>query len=314
MAQQDPKIAERLAKLRAKMASVDTGNNKGFWSPPANDSVIRILPEIGRMEFFFQEVGQHFIPGEKNLSVICPNFTTSGQFDCPICELVSQLWKGDETDKELAKKLRHDRKFWMNIVVRSKEDQGGDTGDGPFIFTPGVTIFGSIQALVNNPTMGDITHELYGLDLIINKKGEKLNTEYKVFNRPTRSDIPLHTDVAKMDDILEKAVDLSWVMLSENPEEDKDLAGGHIVKLLPYDRMLDEYGIGPDMDVNKLANEPGRYETNQASGSQVRDALRAKRTAGREPEQEEEAFPVAEVQEDAVGAQLKALQARRQRS
>lgn len=299
MTQQDPKVAERLAKLRAKMATVDTGGAKGFWSPPSGDSIIRILPEVGDMEFFFQEVGSHYIPGEKSMSIYCPNFTSGGMHDCPICELVGELWRGDEMDKELAKKLRHDRKFWMNVVVRDKDDAGGNTASGPYIFTPGVTIYNAILALINNPTIGDITDIDTGIDLLINKKGEKLNTEYQVFNRPSRVDIPLCKDEQKLNNILDKAQDLSWVMLSEDKDEDKDLGAGKIVRLLPYNRMLDEYGIGPGMDVSKL--EAKVQSQPQSSPSQVRETLRQKRE-----EPSEEALPV-----DEVGVQFQQLRGRR---
>lgn len=298
-------LEARLAKMRERMSKVDMGGNKGFWSPPAGDSVIRILPEVGNMEegVFWQEVGSHYITGgDKDTSVNCPAFTTSGQHECPICELVEQLWKGNEDDKALAKKLRHDRKFWMNVVVREKDDEGGNTGDGPFIFTPGVTIFGNIQALVNNPMMGDITDIDFGLDLIINKKGEKINTEYKVFNRATRIDIPLHKDEERLNKILDSAQDLSWVMLSEDPEEDKALGEGHIIKLLPYNRMLDEYGIGVGMDVSKLAAQQPK-----STGSGVRDAIRNRRGAG------EEVLPVTEANTDEVGAQFRQMANRRGR-
>lgn len=300
MTAQDPKIAARLAKLRAKMASVDTGGSRGFWSPSAGDSIIRILPEVGAMEFFFQEVGSHYIPGDRNISIYCPKFTTGGTHDCPVCDLVNELWKGNEDDKELAKKLRHDRKFWMNVVVRDKDDVGGNTANGPLIFTPGVTIYNAILALINNPTVGDITDIDYGIDLLINKKGEKLNTEYQVFNRPSRVDIPLHTDAAKLDEILNKAQDLSWVMLSEDKDEDKDLGAGKVVRLLPYNRMLDEYGIGPGVDVAKLITTT---QQPQQQPSQVRDAIRQRR----QPEAED-ALPV---NTDEVGAQLQRLRDRR---
>lgn len=304
MAPNNQALQDRLAKLRAKMASVDTGGSTGFWSPPAGDSTIRILPEVGGMPFFFQEVGSHYIPGEKkSASIYCPAFTTGGTYECPICDLVAELWKGDEASKELAKQLRHDRKFWMNVVVRDPNDGGGNTGSGPFIFTPGVTIYNAIMVLLNNPSMGDITDLDYGSDLIINKKGEKLSTEYQVFPRPSRVDIPVHTDESKLNALLDKAQDLSWVMLSDNKEEDKALAGGLIVKLLPYNRMLDEYGIGPGMDLTRLSSQP-------QSTSSAREAIaqrRAERTA-----------PVPQVDEvlvspDAVDEQFRQLGQRRNR-
>lgn len=307
----DPKIQERLAKLRNKMAKTDLGGGTGFWSPPSGSSIIRILPELtvaegGTMEegIFYQQVGQHYIPGgNKKTAVYCPNWTTEGVHACPICDLVAELWKGDEEAKELARQLRHDRKFWMNVVVRDKEDKGGNTGSGPFIFTPGVTVFGGISALVNSPDLEyEITDIDYGLDIEIRKTGEKLNTEYNVFPRILRKNIPVHTDDVKFNQILNARRNLMWVMLTNDKEEDKDVTGNHAIALLPYDRMIAELGIGPGMDLDKLAAQPEQQNN-------ARDAVHQRR--GTQPAQEEEtAFPVQEVRTDEVGS---AIQAARQR-
>lgn len=303
-------MAERLAKMRARLAATDVGGPGGYWSPPSGISVIRILPEVKNMEFFYQEVGKHEMWDFGGKEIYCPKYTSGGQFDCPICELVSELYKGNEAEQALAQKLRLVRTFWMNIIVRDKEDKGGDTGSGPFIFQPKVTIFNGIQALING-SYGDVTDFDTGTDIEIHKKGEKLKTEYQVFPRNFRGDLPLHVDDKKMEEWLEKAQDLSWVMLSENKEEDAQLAGGLIVRLLPYDRMLDEYGIGPGMDVSKLEK---KQAANGGGSSPVREALTQRRTQQRiESATEEQAFPVAdaEAKEDEVGSTLSALRARR---
>lgn len=315
---QDPKIAERLAKLRAKMANTDTGGGSGFWSPGQGSSIIRILPEVtkeegGTMEegIFFIQVGQHYIPGakDKEKGIYCPNYTSEGKYECPICDLVSQLWKGDDDDKELARKLRHDRKFWMNIIVRGADDKGGDTASGPFVFTPGVTIFNAIQALVNSPGLEyEITDPDFGMDLEIQKKGEKLKTEYQVFPRMVRRDIPIHTDETKFNFILDHRKNLSWVMLSMNKDEDNDLAGQAAIRLYPYDRMLDEFGIGPGMDVSKLE------VTSEGSNEPVTGTRAAVRQRTHAAEPEEEALATREGNEDAVGKEIAGLRSVRNRT
>jgi len=233
---------DKLSKLRKKLGQMDVGGgggNEGFWKPPAGDSVIRILPEVGQMEFFFQEVGQHYLPDGK--FVKCPKFTTSGEYDCPICDMVSRLWKGTEDDKALASKTKVNKRYWMNIVVRDKDDERGNTGTGPYIFTPGSTIFQSIINYIDHPDYGDIVDEAEGFDLILTRRGTGLETEYEVAAR--RLESPLHANEDKADEIFENAADLSWVMLSDDPEEDDDLGKGVIVKLMPYERMVSEYGI-----------------------------------------------------------------------
>lgn len=304
---QSKELQEKLARMRAKMSKVDLGGNKGFWAPPSGNSIIRILPEVHKMEFFFQEVGKHYVPDDKE-GIFCPSYTTGNEFECPICELVQALWKGGDQDRELASKLKVKRSFWMNVVVRDKEDDGGNTGNGPLIFTPGVTIFSAIQAMING-SYGDVTDIDDGVDLEIQKKGEKLNTEYQVFPRHTRKPIPLHIDDNVLGNYLEKAQDLTWVMLSEDKEEDGRLGEGHIIRLMPYDRMLEEYGIGPDTDTSKLDyDKKSQGGRNSNAGSAVRAAVQERRAAKAE-EPEEEAFPVKDT--DEVGNEFKRLRDRR---
>lgn len=253
-----PNIDDKLAALRAKMAQTDTGGGgrEGFWTTPLGVSTIRIMPEVGGMQFFYQEAGQHFLPGEgdKVMPVYCPSFTTGGALPCPICEVVNLLYKGTAGDREMAEKLLRSKAYWMNIVVRDPaEDVAGNTAKGPYIWTPGVTIFRAIQSLVGSPSYGDIADFEKGCDLEVEKTGKGKDTKYQVFPRRSRDDIPLHSDPEVMLKLIESAQDLSYAVLSENPEEDKDLSQGLIVKLLPYDRMVSEFGIYPGMQLNRLA-------------------------------------------------------------
>lgn len=310
-------MQDRLAKMRAKIANTDVGGSGGYWSPPQGSSIIRILPEVGKMEFFYQEVGKHGLWDFGGKEVYCAKYTSNGEFECPICELVSELYKStNESDKVLAGKLRMARTFFMNVIVRDKDDENGNTGSGPLIFTPGVTIFGAISALVNG-SYGDVTDIDEGTDLEISKKGEKIETRYNVFPRHSKHSIPLSRSDEQIEKWLEDAQDLSWVMLSNNPEEDNDLAGKLIVRLLPYDRMLNEIGIGPGMDVGRLEAKAAAKSRGDGGSSSVRDKLRQRRETKEGNGVEEAAFPPADgydtvaKAEDEVGSELARLRARR---
>jgi len=236
---------DKLDALRKKLEKTDMGGSRGFWSPQQGGNDIRILPETGDMPFFFQEVGRHYLPGEK--MVYCPSFTSEGDLDCPVCDLVSELYSlGDPTSKKLAGDIRVRKMYWMNVMVRE-----GKNSNGPFIYTPGVTVFSSIVSLVNDPDYGDIFDLEEGTDITVERSGTGLNTEYQVV--PRRKTSPLAATEAEIKQIVDKAKDLSWVEVSEDPEEDSELSEGHAVYILPFDRIVSEYDL--DMDADELLDE-----------------------------------------------------------
>lgn len=240
MAKKGSNRQDRLAALRAKLQQVDTGGGRGgFWKPKEGRSLIRILPEVGEMEFFFQTVGVHYLPNRQR--VYCPRFTSHADLDpplpCPFCEIVGELYNaGDDASKALAGKISRSKQYWMNIIVRDQEDLG------PQIFTPGAMIMGKITALVNDPDYGDIYDVQSGVDITILREGTtRHNTNYDALAR--RESSPLHDDPDVVDDWLDRAADLSWVEVSMDPAEDRELSKGHAVYVLPYDRIVEEFDL-----------------------------------------------------------------------
>ena len=234
MAKQKVSRADRLSALRDKMKSVKMGGTAGFFTPKEGRSIIRIMPEVGEMEFFFQEVGRHYMPDKKIF--YCPSFTSCGELECPVCEIVQELYKsGDEASKALIGQIRVRRQYWMNVIDRDAEDRG------PLIYTPGVMVFGAIKNVINDPDYGDIMDEDDGVDVVVTREGKGLETSYEVLMR--RKAAPLSDDPDQIDEWMDAAKDLSWVEVSENPEEDEKLSEGHSVFLLPYDRLVIEAGL-----------------------------------------------------------------------
>lgn len=226
--------ADRLAALRDKLKNTDTGGSSGFMRLNQGRNVVRVLPEVGDMEFFFQCVGTHEFPDKSR--VYCPAFTSEGELDCPICEMVQELYKSvDKASKALADQLRVRRKFWMNVINRDDEDRG------PLILTAGVTIFNPISNIVSDPDYGDVTDIEDGVDIIIKREGEGLNTKYDVIAR--RHDSPLSSDSDQAQRWLDVARDLSYVEVSDDPHEDMELSDGHAVYVLPYDRIAQEFDL-----------------------------------------------------------------------
>lgn len=224
---------ERLKKLRQKIENTDMGGGQGFFSPKQGSNTIRILPEVKGMEFFFQTVGRHYF---NKKSVYCPSFTSDGELECPICEIVSELYSdGSKSSKALASDIRVRKSYWMNIIDRENESVG------PLIFTPGVTIMGGITALIGDPDWGDILDIDDGFDITIQRKGTGMDTEYQV--NPKRNPSELSKDEELAEKWLLDAKDLSFVELSEDSDEDKEISSGHAVYLLTYDRIVVDYNL-----------------------------------------------------------------------
>lgn len=237
----------KLDALRAKLEKTDLGGGGGnYFSPKVGKNTIRILPEVGEMEFFFQTVGRHSFP--ENRYVYCPDFTSEGEYECPVCELVDDLYRaGDGPSKNLASRLRVRKMYWMNVIDRDNE------GAGPQVYTPGVTVFGAIVALINDPDYGEIYDIETGVDIVIEREGTGLDTQYQVI--PKRHDTPLSDDEELVERWMEDARDLSWAMVSEDPSEDKDLSAGHAIYVQPYDRIVEDFDLDSDLELEDVEDE-----------------------------------------------------------
>lgn len=268
--------ADRLAALRDKLKTADIGGRRSGWfNPKTGRNVVRILPEVGDMEYFYQPVGKHQLPGDKQ--VHCPSFTSEGELPCPVCEIVDQLYKaGDKGSKNLADQLRVRKKFWMNVIDRNNEDAG------PLIFPAGPVIFGAISTIIADPDYGDIMDVETGIDLVIERSGEGLSTEYQV--NPRRNDSPLSDDDDTAQKWLDNARDLSYVEVSEDPEEDQENIGNHSVWVLPYERIVREFDLD---NLEEDFDEDGEEDVPVPQDNK-RKAVKPKAKAPVEEEEEEE--------------------------
>ena len=256
--------ADRLAALRAKMDKQDIGTS-GFLRLEEGRNQVRILPEVGEMEWFFQPVGTHHFPD--NTRVYCPAFTSEGELECPVCEFVQELYDaGDKASKALAGNIRVRRRFWMNVIGRANE------GAGPLILTAGVTIFGAIKQIIADPDYGVIYDVEDGVDIKIIREGQGLQTEYEVI--AARYDSPLSEDEGQIDEWMSSAKDLSYVELSDDPSEDSELKAGHAVWVLPYDRISEELDLDDVLeDVEEEEPAPRRSRKKRPARKQAEKEL-----------------------------------------
>lgn len=234
--------ADSYKRLLDKIGKMDLDRGgMSFWKPDPGRSTVRVLPPMGKMEFFFKEVGVHHLDSGR---FYCPAVCTDGQEKCPICEVSHALYEAGE--KELAGTYRVSRSFWMNVIVR------GEEGSGPRIFTPGVTIFSTMASYIADPEYGDITDWEKGFDIKIDREGTGLKTEYQV--RASREPSPLGTE-EQVAEWLENAVDV-----------DTYITG----KIKSYDKLIDESGISVyysgDSEKEKPAPKPEPKPEEESDG------------------------------------------------
>lgn len=208
---------ERYKKLLDKVNSLNLGGG-GWWRPPVGVSTIRILPAVGSMDYFFVEVGQHYLGEGNNKPFYCPSICTEGEQPCPICEVNEELYKAGE--KEAASKFRAGRAFFMNIIDRNNPGQGVQK------FAPGTTIFQAIASAVGDPDYGDVSDPDEGYDIKIERVGEgRENTKYQT--RPVKRSSPMGTE-EQINEWLGTADDLKAFVLEQ---------------LMPYDELAKKSGV-----------------------------------------------------------------------
>lgn len=233
----------RLDALKQKMeTAVQRGSSINFMKLKDGQNIIRILPEVDDMEFFFTQVGVHYFPtgNKKSNSVYCRNFITDGEQDCPVCELISELYdEGDDGSIELAKQLRTNKRFWMNVIDRS---------DGKVkVLAAGPQIFSQLHSLISNPDYGDAIFDETesGVDIIIERKStgsQKWDIAYEVTAR--RKSTPAAKTEKELDEIFDACVNLSVVEVGMDESKHKEEADGHPIFIIPYDlaeQKMNEY-------------------------------------------------------------------------
>ena len=194
--------ADMLKRLQQKVQQIDLGGG-AFWKPQVGRSTIRIIPAVGTMEFFFKEVGQHYIG---NTYYYCPTVCNDGdskRFPCPICEVNEALYAAGE--KEAAAQFRVGRRFYMNIIERPAPP--AKDADRVQIFAAPQSVMQVIISLVGDPDYGDISDPGIGFDLKIDRTGEGKESKYATL--PGAKPCALSTSEELLEALLSSAKDLN---------------------------------------------------------------------------------------------------------
>lgn len=263
---------ERLKKLLDKLNNLNLGGG-GWWRPPVGTSTIRVLPGVGSMDYFFVDVGQHYIT-EGGKPFYCPNITSEGELPCPICQVNEELYAAGE--KDAAKKFRAGRAFFMNVIDRSHPDQG------VLKYGAGSTIFQAIASAVGDPDYGDISDPDTGYDIKIERTGEgRENTRYQV--RPVKRSTPLG-DEEQIEVWLNEAQDLKEFVMGE---------------LLPFDELAQKSGVDVFFASDGGGEDVADEEPEEAPPPKARSTRRSSsRKPVPEPEEDEDEEPEDDGDED----------------
>jgi hypothetical protein len=214
-----------LDELDQQERSIGFGSgNSQFYQWKDGRNVVRILPGTNGRQPFLQ-FWKHFVKGAENGKAwggACP--LKMAKQPCPVCKVAGKLSRGTEADRELANDMTARGRVIANLLDRSAPDMG------PQVAEFGPAIYNQVKDIMKN--LGeDPTHPTEGFDLIVEKSGKGLRTEYKV--TPVRKNSALHDDARQMNDWLQSAADLGmYAVVQAEHEIAGKLAGTIIAHML----------------------------------------------------------------------------------
>lgn len=163
------------------------GRNVGRFIPP-------LIGKKWRLRIY-----EHFIdiPGVGRVSFVCPRLVAK-EF-CPPCHKRDQMLRsGNKVDIKRSSGLKPKRRSYANWINRKDEEAG------PRVIVFGPQIEEQLIELRKDPDEGgNFVNPINGFDIVIRKKGELLNTEYKVMPANKGRTCPLHEDTVMMNQWIE---------------------------------------------------------------------------------------------------------------
>lgn len=215
-------------ELESMEKQIGFGAGSGnFFQFQSGKNVIRVMPGL-RGKPAFLPFHKHFVKGkEGGRAWGCACALKMAKQTCVTCQVATKLSRGTEADRKLAEEIGARSRVLANLIDRAAPDAGVQVAEF------GSSIYNAVKDIKRN--LGDDpTHPIEGFDLVIEKTGQKLNTEYKV--TPVRKNSPIHPDPRQMTDWLNEAPDLSTycVVLPEH-EQTAKLAETVISDLLRRD-------------------------------------------------------------------------------
>lgn len=236
--QQRKRIQEEAAKRKTKFFQFKDGRNK-----------VRILPPLHKGGDFFRNMGQHWGLGPDGKSVVyCPQ-VCHGQ-PCPICEWLKSQYAAldniaDEVEKAERKKVL-DRisatpRYYVSLVDLKDPDKGVQVANLPR------TVMEEIfNIMVDDEVgIGDVTDPDKGFDILVDRSGTGLGTEYSVRAVNTPTPLPDKSVLANIVDLEALVASLTYqeLQLVMNGADPKTL------RALPAPPTASAYDNGQVIDV-----------------------------------------------------------------
>lgn len=176
--------------LEASIAGLSDVEAGTYWNPKEGKNVIRILPAwttkgVHAGKFFFRAFLHYGFRAEgRGRAYPCLQM-----FDehaaCPACEFIDVLKEeGSEESTNLSRRLRRQARYYVNLIDRRTPTE--------------VKIYGmrrrqmqTLRGYLQDPDYGDVTDPKEGRDVIIDRTGAGLQTQYEIRIRPKTSEIDM---------------------------------------------------------------------------------------------------------------------------
>jgi hypothetical protein len=204
-----------LDELDAQEKQIGFGASGGnFFQFKDGRNVIRVLPGLNGQRAFIPYF-KHFVKGAEGGKMYggpCP--LKMAKQPCVVCAVATRLSRGTNADRDLAGDLSARSRVVANVIDRSAPDAG------PQVAEFGTSVYNAIKD-IKRSLGDDPTHPTEGFDLVIEKSGSGMKTEYKVV--PMRQSSPIHADARQMTEWLNEAPDLAMqvVLLPEHEQAAK---------------------------------------------------------------------------------------------
>ncbi|MDY6957708.1 MAG: hypothetical protein SVK08_00990 [Halobacteriota archaeon] len=170
-------------------ATAEEGSSvfSNFYNLKNGRTVLRVLPSWSPEGVWFRKIREYYFQmGEQHLFLTSPL-----DFDLPdpLDEYNNEVFQiGTDAAKTEAKRFRYKERFLVNALVVS-DNQGTTVADGIKIVKLPKTVKISLVDLDTDSEYGDITNPEQGFNIIIDRSGKGLSTEYSVKAQRERTNI-----------------------------------------------------------------------------------------------------------------------------